>query len=183
MVLGEALKNQISMASRWDLANGWSSGDDMGMFNNSSQTNGAEPGAAAWSPRPVYYYYYYFQKYFGDRMVSSTVTGSSDILSYASSFTSGQAGVILVNKGSTEHTVALAISNFLPGTNYYFYLLQGGTDATFSRKVVVNGHGPTGASGGPDGFTGIPPASGAQSGGIKITIPAYSVIYLVADTK
>ena len=183
MVLGEALKNQISMASRWDLANGWSNGDDMGMFNNSSQTNGAEPGAAAWSPRPAYYYYYYFQKYFGDRMVSSTVTGSSDILSYASSFTSGQAGVILVNKGSTEHTVALAISNFLPGTNYYFYLLQGGTDATFSRKVMVNGHGPAGASGGPDGFTGIPPASGAQSGGIKITIPAYSVIYLVADAK
>jgi hypothetical protein len=183
MVLGEALKNQVSMAARWDLANSWDNGNDMGMFNNSAQTSGAEPGAAAWNPRPAYYYYYYFQKYFGDRVVSSTVIGSSDILSYASSFTSGQAGVVLVNKGSADHTVALAISNFVPGTNYYFYVLQGGTDGTFSRKVVVNGHGPSGASGGPDNFTGIAPASGAQKDGIRITIPAYSVIYLVADTK
>ena len=45
MVLGEALKDQVSMTSRWDLANAWDNGDDQGMFNNSSPNSGAEPGA------------------------------------------------------------------------------------------------------------------------------------------
>ncbi|MGZ3763275.1 MAG: alpha-L-arabinofuranosidase [Mucilaginibacter sp.] len=180
MVLGELLKNQFSMASRWDLANSWDNGDDMGIFNNSSGS-GAEPGAAAWNPRPAFYYYYYFQRYFGDRMVSSTVTGSSDILSYASSFTSGQAGDILVNKSATDHTVTILLNNFLLGTNYYFYVLKGGPDATFSRKVVINGHITSAASGGPDNFTAIPPNSAAIKGGITITVPAYGVVYLVAD--
>jgi len=40
MVLGELLKNQFGMASRWDLANGWNSGDDMGMFNAGDEPDG-----------------------------------------------------------------------------------------------------------------------------------------------
>jgi hypothetical protein len=181
MVLGEALKNQFSMVSRWDLANSWSNGDDMGMFNNSSQTSEAEPGAAAWNPRPAFYYMYFFQKYFGDRMVSSTITGSNDLYSYASMFSSGQAGDILVNTGANDETVNIQISNFLPGTNYYYYVLTGGNEAVFSRKLYVNGTGPSGASGGPSNFASIAPVSAAQKGGIILTVPAYGVVYLVAD--
>jgi hypothetical protein len=181
MVLGELLKNQFSMSSRWDLANGWSNGDDMGMFNNSSQSNGAEPGATSWSPRPAFYYMYYFQKYFGDRMVSSTVTGNGNILSYASSFTSGQAGDILVNTSSTDHAVTVIINNFLLGSKYYYYTLKGGPEAVFSRKVVINGNVTSAASGGPDNFLTIPANSANIAGGITVTIPAYGVVYLVAD--
>lgn len=181
MVLGESLKNQVSMVSRWDLANAWANGDDMGLFNNSSHSNEAEPGASPWQPRPAYYYMYYFQKYFGDRMVASTVTGSSSILSYASMFSSGQAGDILVNTSSSDQTVTLAISNFLPGTNYYYYILQGGTDGAFSRKVLINGSGPTGASGGPANFQSIAPVAVAQKGGINVIVPAYGVVFLVAE--
>lgn len=181
MVLGELVKNQFSMASRWDLANSWDGGDDMGMFNNSAPTNGAEPGAAAWNPRPAFYYMYYFQHYFGDRMVSSSIIGSSDILSYASSFTSGQAGAILVNKSASDHTVTVLLSNFLLGDHYYYYVLKGGPEAVFSRKVLINGKGTTAASGGPDDFTDIPANSSGIQGGITVTIPAYGVVYLVAD--
>jgi hypothetical protein len=179
MVLGELLKNQLSMASRWDLANAWDNGDDMGIFNNSS--GGSEPGAATWSPRPAFYYMYYFQHYFGDRMVASSVTGTSDILSYASSFSSGQAADILVNKSSVPHTVTLVISNFLPGNNYYYYELKGGADGTFSRKVLINGNGTSAASGGPDNFTAIPANTAPINGGITVTVPGYGVVYLVAD--
>ncbi len=181
MVLGELLKNQFSMASRWDLANAWDNGDDMGMFNNSSHDGEVEPGAATWGARPAFYYMYYFQKYFGDRMVSSTVTGSSDILSYASSFTSGQAGDILVNKSATAHTVTIIINNFLLGSKYYYYTLRGGTEAVFSRKVYVNGNGPSGVSGGPSNFATIAASSANISGGITVIVPAYGVVYLVAD--
>ena len=181
MVLGELLKNQFSMAGRWDLANAWNNGDDMGMFNNSSHSSEIEPGAAIWGARPAFYYLYYFQHYFGDKMVSSKVTGSNDILSYASSFSSGQAGTILVNKSSTDHTVTILISNFLLGNNYYFYVLKGGTDAVFSRKVAINGNITSGASGGPPDFIDIPPNSAVIKGGIIVTVPAYGVVYLVAD--
>jgi hypothetical protein len=181
MVLGELLRNQFSMASRWDLANAWDNGDDMGMFNNSSPNNGAEPSAAAWNPRPAFYYMYYFQHYFGDRMVASAVTGNSSILSYASMFTSGQAGDILVNKSATDHTVTLLFSNFLLGDNYYYYILKGGPDATFSRKVVINGNVTSAASGGPANFAAIPANSSPIKGGITFTVPAYGVVYLVAD--
>jgi hypothetical protein len=184
MTLGEMLKNQISMASRWDLANGWNNGDDMGMFNNSSG-GGNEPGAPAWNPRPAFYYMYFFQKYFGDRMVSSTVSGSPDILSYASTFTSGQAGVVLVNQGSTDHTVNVAFNNYAIGTNYYYYELRGGTDnAPFSQKVMINGVGPaSGVTGGPTSFASVPALKAAVSGGITLVVPAYGVVYLVADNK
>ncbi|HTE00372.1 MAG TPA: hypothetical protein VK668_13860 [Mucilaginibacter sp.] len=181
MVLGELLKNQFSLAARWDLANAWDSGNDMGMFNNSANLSNNEPGGSAWNARPAFYYIYYFQKYFGDRMVASTVTGSSDILSYASSFTSGQAGDILVNKSATDHTVTILISNFLLGDKYYFYVLKGGPDATFSRKVVINGNVTSAASGGPPDFTSIKANSASISGGITVTVPAYGVVYLVAD--
>ena len=132
MTLGEILSNQISMASRWDMANAWGTGsvagDDQGMFSNSSNSSEAEPGAPAWNPRPAFFYMYYFQKFFGDRMVASSVSGSTDILSYGSSWSSGQAGTVLVNTGSADHVVKISFKNFAAGSNFYYYTLNGGTD-------------------------------------------------------
>ncbi len=189
MVLGEALKNQVSMASRWDLANAWETngiaGDDQGMFSNSSNSSEAEPGAPAWNARPAFYYMYFFQKYFGDRMVGSTVSGSSDIVSYGSSFTSGQAGVILVNQGSTGHVVNVAFNNFAIGANYYYYTLNGGTDnSPFSHDVLINGVGPaSGITGGPANYASVAAVAAPVAGGITVTVPAYGAVYLVADKK
>ncbi|MBD1363097.1 alpha-L-arabinofuranosidase [Mucilaginibacter sp. ZT4R22] len=179
LTLGETIKNQFGMACRWDLANGWESGNDHGLFNT-----GDEPGAAKWNARPAFYYLYFFQKYFGDRMVSSTVTGSADIMSYASSFTSGQAGTVLVNKGSADHAVTVKLSNFAAGTKYYYYTLNGGTDnGTFSQKVFVNGTGPAGASGGPANYSTMAASSADIAGGITVNVPARGAVFLIADGK
>lgn len=180
MVLGELLKNQFGMASRWDLANSWGNGDDQGMFNQ-----GDEPdGVAKWNPRPAFYYMYYFQKYFGDRMVSSAVSNSTDVLSYASSFSSGDAGVVIVNKGTATQTVSVNIQNFAAGTRYYYYTFTGGTDnGEFSRKVYINGNGPSGAAGGPSNYTSLTANSSTQQGGITVSAPPRSVIFLVAEGK
>jgi len=180
MVLGELLKNNFGMASRWDLANGWNSGNDQGMFSM-----GDEPdNSTKWNARPSFYHMYYFQKYFGDRMVNSTVSGSSDVFSYASSFTSGQAGVVLVNRGLTSQVVSINIQNFAAGTRYYYYTLVGGTDnGEFSRKVYINGIGPSSVSGGPANYTQIIAKANLIQGGIKITSPPRSVIFIVADAK
>jgi len=183
MTLGNILKNQISMASRWDLANSWANGDDQGMFNNTG--GGAEPGAAAWNARPAFYYMWFFQHYFGDRMVSSTVSTGGDIISYGSSFSSGQTGVVLVNQGSTDHVVNVQFNNFAIGTKYYYFELKGGSDnAPFSHSVYINGVGPaSGKTGGPSNYSAVPAIANNVSGGITVAVPAYGAVFLVADKK
>lgn len=178
LVLGEAIKNRLGSAVRWDLANGWDNGADHGMFNK-----GDEPGADKWNPRPVFYYMYYFQKMFGDRMLEST---SSDphIHTYASSFSSGQKGVLMVNKSRAEKYVKITLKNAKPGARYYWYKLTGGTDnGDFSRKVFVNDIGPEGNNnGGPvNQLTSIKAYSASTKDGIRVLLPPRSVIFLVAD--
>jgi len=179
MVVGEALKNKIGMTGRWDLSNGWDNGNDHGMFNS-----GDEPdGVPRWNPRPVYYYMYFFQKMLGDRLVNSTSTASS-IVSYASSFTSGETGVALINKSSSAATVQVVVNNFKKGNNFYYYKLNGGTDnGEFSRNVLVNGSASSYASGGPSGYKTISPYKTSAADGIVVSVPARGAVYLVIEKK
>jgi hypothetical protein len=178
MTLGELIKNKYGMASRWDLANGWNNGNDHGMFSQ-----GDEPGnVPRWNPRPVYYYMYYFQKYFGDLMVNSYVSGSTEITSYASIFRSGQAGIVVVNKSSSAKTVALDLQNFGYGNRYYVYSLTGGTDnGRFSLKTFVNGIGPTLQAGGPPDIESIKAKAYSTQNGVVLNLPAYSVHYVLVE--
>jgi hypothetical protein len=180
MVVGEAMKNQFGAACRWDLANGWGNGDDQGMFSN-----GDEPGVPKWNARPSFYYLYYFQKFFGDRIVASALQGdTTDLLSYASLYSSGEAGIVLVNKGGTRlQTVKINISTFTPGNRYYWYTLQGGSDGDFSRKVLINGNGPSLVAGGPDNYTSIAAHSASAQGDILVSVPARGAVFIVVDKK
>jgi hypothetical protein len=177
IVLGEVIKSKYGQASRWDLANGWSNGDDMGMFNE-----GDEPGAVPkWNPRPAFYHMYYFQKYCGDQMVNSTSTNSS-VLSYATTFSSGQAGVAIINKSTASQTVKIDFQNFIPGTRYYWYTLSGSNDnGEFSRKVIVNDNGPTNASGGPLTYATIKPYSAVCNNDVRVSLPARSAIFVLIE--
>lgn len=180
LVLSEMFRNKYGMASRWDLANGWDNGNDHGVFNN-----GDEPGGVAkWNPRPVFYHLYYFQKYLGDRAVLSTVINNSNVEALASSFSSGQLGLVLVNKATSVQSVQLELQNFRVGARYYWYTLTGGTDnGEFSRKVYVNGQGPSGVAGGPAHYASIRAASASTASGVRLNIPARAVVYMVIDKK
>jgi hypothetical protein len=177
IVLGELIKNKYGQASRWDLANGWNNGNDHGTFSQ-----GDEPdNSTKWNPRPSFHYMYYFQKYFGDHMVDASVTGSSDVLAYASKFESGQSGIVVINKGTAEQTVAINMQHFGYGDNYYVYTLTGGTDnGDFSRKVLVNGTGTTMASGGPD-VKVVKSKRMPIGSGVTITAPKRSVSYVLIE--
>jgi len=178
--IGSIIKNNFGEASRWDIANGYDGGDDQGMFNN-----GDEPGAPLWNPRPSFFYLYYFQKFFGDRMVYDTLRRTNnDITTYSSTFSSGQAGTVLINSGSLNHTVSIDFQHFPAGTKYYWYILTGGTDnPPFSGQVYVNGTGPSTATGGPLNYSTLKAYSAPLTGTIKIDLPPLSVIYLIADKK
>src|SRR5664279_5615847 len=179
ILLGEALKNKYGETSRWDFANGWSNGNDHGLFNI-----GDEPNVPKWNPRPAFYYIYYFQKTLGDRLLSSVVTGNPDILSYASSYSSGQNAVIIVNKGTANQVTQVSIKNAEFGNRFYWYTLTGGSDnGEFSRKVYVNGQGPENESGGPSTYASLNAHAATTANGITITVPARSVIYMMMDKK
>ena len=176
IVMAEAIKNNYGFTCRWDLSNGYNSGNDHGLFNS-----GDEPGVAKWNPRPAFYYMYYFQKYMGDRMLKSTTLGG--VLAYASSFNSGEKSAVLINKSTATETVNITLQNATAGSKYYWYTLTGGTDnGEFSSKVYVNGNGPSEPTGGPSSnYTTIAASSAVTAGGINVTVPARGVVYLVID--
>jgi hypothetical protein len=178
--LGAIIKNGFGEASRWDLANGYANGDDQGLFNN-----GDEPNAPLWNPRPAFFYQYYFNQCVGDRMVYDTLRATnSDITTYSSTFSSGQAGTVIINSGKLSHVVSVDFQHFPAGKKYYWYVLTGGTDnGDFSAQVYVNGTGPSTPTGGPLTYTSIKAYSAALNGTIKVSVPPRSVVYLVADKR
>jgi aspartate 1-decarboxylase len=179
LVINELMKNKFGFASRWDLANGWSDGNDHGLYNA-----GDEPGAAKWNPRPAFYYLYFFQKMLGDRLINTSVTGGNNLSTYATSYSSGQVGLTIVNQSTTAQTAQLKFKNFNAGNRFYWYTLTGGTDnGEFSRKVIVNGAGTAGVAGGPDNYATLKPYAALAANGIKITVPARGVVFMVIDKK
>jgi hypothetical protein len=126
---------------------------------------------------------YYFQKMVGDRLVDASVSGASSVRVYASSYTSGQKGVTLINTGTTSQVAIVTVKNATVGSRYYWYTLVGGTDnGEFSRKVYINNQGPTEISGGPaNSYTTIKPYSASTTNGIRIALPPRSVVYAVVD--
>lgn len=179
LVMGEALKNKYGMSARWDLMNGWSGGNDHGLFSA-----GDETGIPKWSPRPSFYYMYYFQKMLGDRLVSSTVQGNSDIKAYSSTYSSGEANISVINIGASAQTVEVKIKNFRMGSRFYWYSLEGSNDnGEFSRKVLVNGAGPSAVAGGPATYATLNARSALTTNGIKISVPGRGAVILVVDKR
>lgn len=179
ILLGEALKNRYGETSRWDFANGYNNGNDHGLFNI-----GDEPGVSLWNPRPAFYYMYYFQTTIGDRLLGSSVVGSTDVLAYASSYSSGQKGVIMVNKANNPVVIQVSFKNAIFGSRFYWYTLTGGTDnGEFSGKVFVNGKGPEELAGGPSTYETLPAYAALTTKGINLKLPARSVVYLLVDKK
>ncbi len=179
IVLGELIKNKYGLACRWDLANAWENGNDHGLFSQGDDPDGS---AAKWNPRATFYYLYYFQKFLGDQLINTTVSGSSDVIAYASKFNSGEASVAIINKGLAEQTAFVSINHFGYGDRYYVYSLTGGTDnGEFSLKVNVNGQSNTLNVGGPANYSSLPSRSSLIGSGVKLTLPPRSVQYILIE--
>lgn len=171
-VMNESLKNAYGMAIRWDLLNGWENGNDHGLYSA-----GDEPGIPKWSPRPSFYYMYYFSRLVGDRLVPTQVTGSSYIKAYASTFSSGEANLTVMNLSDKAITIEVKANNFNFGNRVYWFEFAGGSDnGEFSRKVLVNGEGPALDAGGPSNYPNIKARSHEIKGPLKLTIPAFGAV-------
>lgn len=179
LLLGEVLKNKIGLAARWDLANAWANGDDHGTFSN-----GDEPNIPKGNPRPAFYHMYYFQKYMGDRLIDAAKDSNGNYEVYASSFSDGKVGLTFVNKATTSINIKINLKNFLTGKKMYWYTLTGDTDnGEFSRKVIINGTGPTLTAGGPSNYATLKPYAAETTNGTNITLPARSSVFAVIEKK
>jgi hypothetical protein len=179
IVQAEAMKNKFGLTARWDLYNGWNNGDDHGLFSA-----GDEPGVDRWSPRPSFYYMYFFQRCFGDRLVDASVAGNNNVKAYASTYTSGQGSVALVNTSATAQNVQVKFKNYRMGARFYWYSMEGSNDnGEFSRKVFINGSGPIGVAGGPPDYVNLKARSALTSKGITVTVPAWSAVFVMVDSK
>ncbi len=179
IVMGETLKNKYGMTARWDMLNGWDNGDDHGLFSS-----GNEPNILRWSPRPSFYYLYFFQKLLGDRLVPAIVENATGLTAYASTFSSGDANVTIINSSTSTQTIQVKFKNFKAGNRYYWYSLEGGTDnGEFSRKVSVNGNGTTAEAGGPDSYATLKAYSALNTKGVTVTVPARGAICVAIEKK
>ncbi|WP_341839274.1 alpha-L-arabinofuranosidase [Chitinophaga caseinilytica] len=181
LVVGELLRNGFGMACRWDLANAWENGNDHGLFSQGEPAS----GEARWNARPAFFYLYYFQQCLGNRLVETQLPANNhNINAYTTTFSSGHAGLVIVNRAAATQTVSVDLKNFRAGERYYWYELTGGEGVSyFSRKVFVNGNGPAGVAGGPEDVGSVKAWSAKTKDGLRFTLPPMSVVFIVVERQ
>lgn len=175
ILIGEMIKNNFGMSTRWLIAN-W---DTDGIFYYRSPTL----GIPLWNPRPDFYYLYYLQKFIGDHVVNTSYVGPGNhVIPYATTFSSGHLGVVVVNKGTAAQVVRLAPADYGVGEDFYIYSLTGVDNSRWPQGVFVNDEGPTGSAWGPlDGIEEIQARAYSVGDVIKFDSPARSVQYILIE--
>jgi hypothetical protein len=114
-------------------------------------------------------------------MVNAT-TSNGFLQVFASKFDSEHAGIVLVNRNAAPRYVKIDINNFQTGNRLYWYNFEGEvSDGSFSRKVFINGEGPSQIAGGPDNYNDIPSYSYEIEDSIMIESPPFSVQFIVIE--
>jgi len=171
LLICEMIKNNFGLGARWLLASG-----DGSMFYAGSDANYLN------HPHADFYYLTYLQKFYGNVAIS-TVSNNADIFSYASKYSSGETGMIIVNKGTLPQVISISTDSIGVGEKYYIYSFTGGTDnGDFSANVYINGQGPSSYQWGPyTQLANIKANSYTIDKEIKFTSPAKSVQMIMIE--
>ena len=171
ILMSELIKNNYGLGARWLLLS-WTTQ----MFYSGPET------LYLYHPRPEFFYLYYLQKFYGDHAVSAS-SSNSNILCYASEYSSGETGVILVNKDTLEHVITINTGSIGVGAKYYVYFFTGGKeDSDFSQYVYINGYGPDENQWGPyNELSDIPADAYHINGEIKFKSPGKSVQMIMIE--
>ena len=111
------------------------------------------------------------------------VLNNSNVLAYSSTFSSGEIGVVVINKGTSGQVVRVSIPDHTVGERFYIYSLTGGTDnGDFSQIVNVNDESPVSPLWGPiDDLETIPAREYLIDGDIKFASPGRSVQFIIVE--
>ena len=182
-ILGEVIKNKFGLSALWVSEWNWDgTTQDVKAFLAKN-----DPDQDDYTARPAYLPFYYYGKCFGDNMVQATSSNAA-VKVYASTFSSGEVGVVLINPTSTAKTVKLLVNkNGQPEDidKLQWYELYANTiEPTVSgyKKFYVNGQTATTTGGGPD-LNNVKPYQTTYSVNNVFNMLPYSVFFVVAQTN
>lgn len=172
--LGEFIRQGYGSAMMWDLVNGFSDGEDHGVFSSPKEVD-----VPMLTPHPSFYHYHFYNECFGDTYYD-VQTNNEGVRIHASSFTSGEVGLVILNGSSEPHTVEVNLKNgTLPETAYQFQIHN---ENPLSRKTFVNKVTGPHAAGGPDKYWKVPANTWTLSESkLFIHSPPFSANYIVLD--
>jgi hypothetical protein len=173
-VLGEAVKTGYVASNYWD----WRNGLDKKMQGDHGMLSMDDPSIPDGTPRPTYYSFALYTRTFGDKMVVSESSDGS-VKVYASRFSGGEIGLVVVNENETNKTLTLDVSGYTPKGKYMGWVLSG--KGLNDKQVAWNGQeGPSGG-GGPFPIDTIAPYRDSFKTGapLQLTVPAFSASGIV----
>lgn len=179
-ILGEVVKNGFGLSTLWVSEWSWNSKD----LSTHGFLAKDDPEQADYTPRQSYIPFYYYSKCFGDYMVSSS-SNSNNIKCYASTFSSGESGIVLVNTSNATKTVKLNFANNSGNLSvdkiqwYEFYANTIEPTVSGYKKFYINGATSTTTGGGPANLNAVKPYEATMPTNGVISMPAYSVFFIV----
>ena len=170
--LGEFIRQGYGSAMLWDISNGYADGEDHGVFASPKEQDVPEL-----TPHPSFYHYYLYDKCFGDTYYDAP-TDDKEVRVHASSFSSGEAGLVVLNGSARHHVVQIELQNMSGSSQAFQYLVH--NDDPLSRKTFINGRTGVYAAGGPNKYWKVPANSwGLESNKIILESPPFSASYIM----
>lgn len=176
-ILGELIKSGYGMGTIWVSEWNWNATD----LENKGFLARNDPDQVDYSPYPSYIPFQYFHRCFGDKMIEAS-SSDAEVHVYASTFTSGEIGLVIVNTSGTNKVLHLDMDNVLNGAQYdkiWWYDFYADNMDVGNKRFYINGQTGTTAGGGPDNFATIAPYQSAFSAANTIDSRKYSVQYVV----
>jgi len=168
-VVGESLRAGYVASNYWD----WKNGLDQKMKGDMGMLASSDPSAGDGTPRPAYYTYALYSRVFGDHLVSAD---SSDptVKVYASRFSGGELGLVIVNENDKNKSVLFDLGGFKAQGKLMGWVLTG-KDLN-DPQVSWNGEAGPPGGGGPFPINSIAPyrASFKTDKPLQLAIPARS---------
>ncbi|TRX71763.1 sulfatase-like hydrolase/transferase [Carboxylicivirga sp. M1479] len=178
-VLAEAIKNGYGMVDLWVSEWNWS--------ESAQESKGflakADPQQADYTPRQSYMPYQYINSHFGDQMIEAS-SNNAHIKTYASTFSSGEVGLIIINTDANAHTVNIDLSTFATEeADMYWHELHANSLEAGDHKFYINGETGTSTGGGPNNYASIAPFKAQLKSENTFEAKKYSVNFLVLKPK
>lgn len=187
-LIGQAVsKGGVQALNYFALLDGWKTDScnvppcpgpaDLGMVST------GQPGVKDGTPRPALFSFAMWNQTMANQMILAEVSGSSSVTAYASSFPSGEMGLIVINKESFDLT--LNIAGVQAEADVRGWMLtpsdSSASPLDYAHGSSWNGVGPAdGKTGGPDRISDIHPyGAKASRSNVEVFVPKVSVVGMV----
>ena len=171
--LGTIVRNKFTLANIW--VNEWNIDAEYHSKGLLAQNDRNQPD---YTPRPAFTPYYYFYKYFGDQLIEHSLVGNSAVRAYASTFNSGETGVVLVNYSNQNLKISIAQEGMRPAPDSLFWhVVHADNTAAGNTKFYVNGLTGNTVGGGP-ALDQAPAFAAAYDPVLTLAVPRFSAAYI-----